>query len=85
MRTKPPLAIFQSVDVIYIASGAQDTKHDEVHPQQFAPAPRSSMLVSPPAPEGLFQNAQTLPVNIEQQGETGDELACAHYTHAIRP
>ena len=73
------------MDVIYIASKASDTTHDEVHPQQLAPAPRSSMLVSPPAPEGLVQHALILPVNMELQGGAGDELACAHYTHAIRP
>ena len=33
--------------------------------------PRSSMLVSSPAPEGLLQNAEMMQVNIELQGERG--------------
>ena len=39
VRAKPPLAIFQSVDAIYIASEASDTRHDEVHLQHLAPRP----------------------------------------------
>jgi len=57
MREKTHLALFQSVDVIYIASVAPDTKHNDRYSHRLAPVPPELNVGVFPCTEGLCQIA----------------------------
>ena len=57
MREKTHLAHFQPVDVIYIASVATDTKHNDRYSHRLAPVPPKLKVGVFPCAEGLCQIA----------------------------